>query len=170
MLLARADSGADSIILKPVDLAEAVREACAEARVLAEARQVGLHIELPSDCLFLGDDHALRRLFLILLDNAIKYTHPGGATRVRMAIDDSMPGRNAIVEVRDTGVGISPEDLPHIFERFYRASKDRSRTTGGVGLGLSIAQWIVARHGGEILVESAPGAGSVFHVRLPLAS
>lgn len=88
--------------------------------------------------------------------------------RLTLALDESAHKPTAVVEIRDTGVGISPEDLPYIFERFYRAAKDRSRQTGGVGLGLSIAQWITHRHGGEIQVQSAPGAGSLFRVRLPV--
>ncbi|MCX6635828.1 MAG: ATP-binding protein [Acidobacteria bacterium] len=166
MLLARADAGADGMVLEPMNLAGSVREACAEVRVLADAGQVRLAPGPLSDCSVPGDDHALRRLFLILLDNAIKYTQAGGEVRVSIRTENRM----AVVEVRDTGAGISPEDLPHIFERFYRAAEDRSRATGGAGLGLSIAHWIAARHGGEILAESVPGAGSVFRVRLPLSS
>jgi len=169
MLLARADAGADSIVQEPMNLAECLRGACAEARVLAEHGTVCLKAHLPSDCPISGDDQALRRLFLILLDNAIKYTQPGGEVRLTLALEESADKPTAVVEIRDTGVGISPEDLPHIFERFYRAAKDRSRQTGGVGLGLSIAQWITHRHGGEIQVQSAPGAGSVFRVRLPVS-
>jgi len=170
MLLARADAGADGVVQEPMNLAECLRGACAEVRVLAEYGKVCLEASLPSDCTVSGDDQALRRLFLILLDNAIKYTPAGGAVRVNLAIDDSADKRTAVVEVRDTGLGISPEDLPHIFERFYRAAKDRSRKTGGAGLGLSIARWITQRHGGEVLVESTPGTGSVFRVRLPVLS
>jgi signal transduction histidine kinase len=170
MLLARADAGADGVVQEPMNLAECLRGACAEMRVLAEYGKVCLEASLPSDCTVSGDDQALRRLFLILLDNAIKYTPAGGAVRVNLAVDDSAGKRTAVVEVRDTGLGISPEDLPHIFERFYRAAKDRSRKTGGAGLGLSIARWIAQRHGGEVLVDSTPGTGSVFRVRLPVLS
>jgi signal transduction histidine kinase len=112
-----------------------------------------------------GDSQALRRLFLILLDNAVKYTPTGGSVRVTA----SSVGADAVVEVRDTGAGISAAELPHLFERFYRIGNDRSRATGGVGLGLSIAKWIASRHRGDISVESHPGAGSTFRVRLPLA-
>jgi signal transduction histidine kinase len=113
-----------------------------------------------------GDGQALHRLLLVLLDNAIKYTPPGGSVRVSMAVEDSQ----ATVTVRDTGIGIAAEDLPHIFERFYRSSKDRSRRTGGAGLGLAIAHWIAGRHGGAITVESVLGFGSTFVLRLPVSS
>jgi signal transduction histidine kinase len=105
-------------------------------------------------------------LFVILVDNAVKYTPIGGAVSVAMTVD----GRRAAIEVRDTGVGIAAADVPHIFERFYRVATDRSRRTGGVGLGLAIARWIAACHGGEIAVESQPNAGSVFRVQLPIVS
>lgn len=169
MQLARADAGADAFDPEPISLADSIRGACADARMLAEAGNVHLECSLTSDCPVVGDDQALHRLFLILIDNAIKFTQAGGAVEVSLAIEESTATRKAVVEVRDTGMGISREDLPRIFERFYRASKDRSRKTGGVGLGLSIAQWITSRHNGEILVESTPGNGSVFRVSLPLA-
>jgi heavy metal sensor kinase len=167
MLLARADAGADGMVLEPMDLAHALREACAAAKVLAEAAHVHLIAEEFCECLIRGDDAALRRLLLILLDNAVKYTPPGGSVTVSMSVQERAGEKTAVVEVRDTGIGIAPEDLPHIFDRFYRVAKDRSRTTGGAGLGLSIARWIATRHGGEIRAESAPGAGSVFRVRIP---
>jgi heavy metal sensor kinase len=170
MLLARADAGADGIALEPMDLADVVRESCAEAKVLAEAAGVHLITREFCECQIRGDDQALRRLMLILLDNAVKYTPPGGSVTVSLSLDQQAGGRTGAVEVRDTGVGIAPEDLPHIFERFYRAAKDRSRTTGGAGLGLSIARWIAVRHGGEIRAESTLGAGSVFCVRIPARS
>jgi signal transduction histidine kinase len=149
-----------------VNPAESVREACAEARVLADAAGVRLEVGPLADCTVCADDSALRRLWLILLDNAIKYTPEGGGIRVAVAMD----GESAVVEVRDSGIGIPADDLPHIFERFYRAAKDRSRQTGGAGLGLSIAQWIAEKLNGQILVESEYGVGSVFRVRLPLAA
>lgn len=108
-----------------------------------------------------GDAHALRRLFLILIDNAVKYTPSGG--RVLIALKAN--GNDAVVQVRDTGIGISQEDLPAIFERFYRADKARSRESGA-GLGLSIAWWIAEVHRASIHVESVPGEGSTFEVRM----
>lgn len=166
MLLARADGGSDGLLMEPMDLAGAVGEACSEVRVLAEAGGVDLETCRFSRCCIRGDEQALRRLLLILLDNAIRYTPPGGRVAVCMKISE---GPAAIVEVRDTGIGISAEDLPHVFDRFYRAAKDRSRKTGGAGLGLSIARWIVERHGGTIHAESELHAGSKFRVTLPLA-
>ncbi len=106
----------------------------------------------------------LRRLALILIDNAVKYTENPGAVEAR--IDSS--GESALLEIRDTGIGIPSEDLPHIFERFYRADPARGSERGGAGLGLAIAHWIVQNHGGEIAVESSPRYGSMFRVSLPL--
>jgi heavy metal sensor kinase len=164
MLLARADADAGGIIQEPVNIAEPLRDACTEVSVLAESANVSLKVGALPDCVATGDSQALRRLFLILLDNAVKFTPPGGAVNVSMAVDQRM----AVVEVRDTGVGIAAEDLPRIFERFYRTAKDRSRKTGGAGLGLAIAQWIAEQHSGAILVESKPGGGSVLRFRIPI--
>jgi signal transduction histidine kinase len=112
-----------------------------------------------------GDEPALSRLWLILLDNAVKYTNAGGRIRFDLSAADGC----AEVTVADTGVGITPEELPYIFDRFWRADKVRSRSMGGVGLGLSIARWIVERHRGKISVRSEAGRGSQFVTRLPLA-
>jgi signal transduction histidine kinase len=111
-----------------------------------------------------GDMTALSRLLNILLDNAVKYTPSPGTIELRLeAIDES-----ALITVRDSGIGISAEDQPRIFERFYRADKARSRELGGAGLGLAIAEWIIAQHRGHVTVQSAPGQGSSFLVELPL--
>ncbi|WP_049823060.1 sensor histidine kinase [Thermobaculum terrenum] len=108
-----------------------------------------------------GDPDALRQLLLILLDNALKYTAAGG----RITVGLEAGGDAAVLKVADTGIGIPPEHLPHIFERFYRV--DPARSGGGSGLGLAIARWLAEAHGGGIQVESAPGRGSTFTVRLP---
>jgi signal transduction histidine kinase len=105
-------------------------------------------------------------LFVILIDNAVKYTPTNGSVRAALTTRDSL----AIVEVSDTGIGIGADDLPHVFERFYRSDSARSRDTGGSGLGLAIAQWIVDLHGGTIAVESLPVRGSVFRVEFPYRS
>lgn len=165
LLLARADAGADGMISESMDLTDSLRDACDDAQVLARAAGVAFAAELPESCPMKGDSQAVRRLFLILLDNAVKYTPSGGSVRVTA----SSVGADAVVEVRDTGAGISAAELPHLFERFYRIGNDRSQATGGAGLGLSIAKWIASRHRGDISVESHPRAGSTFRVRLPLA-
>ncbi len=154
LLLARSDAGKSALDFHPIDLAETVRSATDEMRVMAEAKGLSLSIDAPSACPIHGDPDALRRAVCILLDNAIKFTPSPGSVSVRVTT-----GAQALVTVSDTGVGIAEQDWPLIFERFYRVSKDRSRQTGGSGLGLSIAQWIVKRHGGVIEVTSKLGAG-----------
>src|SRR5262249_33391068 len=106
----------------------------------------------------------LRRALLILIDNAAKYTPVGGTVNVGL---ETAAG-SAIASVSDTGIGISKDDIAHIFDRFWRADKARSREHGGAGLGLSIAKWIVENHHGSMEVQSEPGKGSIFRVRIPL--
>jgi signal transduction histidine kinase len=112
----------------------------------------------------LGDSDRLKQLLLNLVDNAIKYTPAGGEVLMSLSKKDG----NALVEIRDNGVGIPAEDLPRIFDRFYRVDKARTRYPGGSGLGLSIARWIAVAHGGNIYVESTVGEGSTFSVSLPI--
>jgi len=112
----------------------------------------------------LGDDRRLQWAIGHLIDNSIKYTEPGGEIVVRMG---RLRDNNILIEVSDTGVGIRPRDLPHIFERFYRVDKARARRQGGAGLGLAIARWIAEAHGGRLTVQSAPGAGTTFTLHLP---
>lgn len=167
LLLARADSGSDVSTLPPVDLCVSARSAVEQAVILAEPKGIMVNSRIQADPLVVeGDDAALSRLWLILLDNAVKYGNPGGKIDFEVAVE----GAEALVRVADTGVGIAPEELPHIFDRFWRADKVRSRSMGGAGLGLSIAQWIIQRHHGTIKVHSETGKGSRFSVRLPLAS
>jgi signal transduction histidine kinase len=117
----------------------------------------------------MGDADALRQLLLILVDNAIKYSPAGGSITLSLNVDSARDQqKTARISVVDTGVGIPAADLPHIFERFYRA--DRARQSGGTGLGLAIGKWIVEAHGGTIAVESSPGNGSIFSVTLPAVS
>jgi heavy metal sensor kinase len=168
MLLARADAAAESPALEPVALQDLALQACAEARVLAEAAGVRLHCNCPHPFSTAGDAPALRRLLLILLDNAIKYSHPGGEVSLSLQrLAD--PARPSVrFEVRDQGMGIAAEHLPHLFERFYRAAPDRSRDHGGAGLGLAIAQVIARQHHGDLSLASHPGQGTTACLVLPL--
>lgn len=166
MQLARTDAGFESLDRVPVNLTERLAAVCREGRTLAEGRGIAFQEQLVKGPLVvIGDPHSLHRLFRILMDNAVKYTPRGGRVAVSLTADSEL----ATVEVWDSGIGIDSSDLPHIFERFYRADKTRSREQGGAGLGLSIAHWIAQAHGGSIQVQSALGAGSLFQVRLPLA-
>ena len=167
LLLARADSGSSASAPAPVDLCASARNAVEQAVILAEPKGIRVEAHIPARPILVdGDETALSRLWLILLDNAVKYTNAGGHIRFDLAAADSQ----AEAKVTDTGVGIAPEELPHVFDRFWRADKVRSRSMGGAGLGLSIAQWIVQRHHGSITVRSEAGKGSQFETRLPLAS
>jgi signal transduction histidine kinase len=165
LLIARADSGGIQVRTSDVDLTQAVREACLQAAPLFQAKHIKFESDLPDRPIAVqGDVQALRRLFLILIDNAVKYTPPEGSVTVSACETNNI----AVVTVADTGIGIPPENLPHIFERFYRVDKARSREQGGAGLGLSIGRWIVEAHNGKILAESQVGEGSTFRVELPL--
>ncbi len=166
LTLSREDAGATGGP-RPVRLDRLVGTSVAAARDAAQA--AGIALDLEGDALdpmvVMGDAEALRQVFDNLLDNAVQYTTPGGGVRVRGGID----GPWAVVEILDTGVGIAPEVLPRIFDRFFRADPSRCRRTGGAGLGLSIVRAVVERHDGQVEVESRPGVGTRFRVRLPAA-
>lgn len=163
LTIARADSGSDQLTMTPIDLSEPLLDACSQGALMAGTKKVSFSKVVPGcQALVHGDRDALRRLFLILMDNAVKYTPAGGTIHVALSVN----GAAASVSVRDTGIGIADADLAHIFERFYRADKARQRDSGGVGLGLSIARWIADSHEATIEVQSWPGAGSDFQVRL----
>ncbi len=162
-LLARADSGAVMLERSPVDLARLSIETAAGMDMLAEDRAARLDVQAPEDAPIAGDAGRLRQVLLILLDNALKHTSAGGVITVSV----ERHGGYARLRVCDTGPGIAPDDLPHVFDRFYRAN--RERRDEGSGLGLSIAHWIVAAHGGWMTAANAPERGAVFTVALPLA-
>lgn len=164
--MARADADAQALKFRRVDLIGSLRKVQEQGAILAEAKAIRVAGDFENEPVWIdADPAAIERVFLIFLDNAVKYTHPGGEIRLRY----QRVGESAMVEIRDTGIGVAEEDLPHIFDRFYRADPARSREEGGAGLGLSIASWIVEKHGGAIRVDSAPGIGSVFQVHLPFA-
>ena len=143
-----------------VDLSILLKDVSDSLRPLAEAKQIKLNCNVSENLMILGDSDELIRLFVNLLDNAIKYTERG-----RINISASQNGKNILVKIEDTGIGISAEHIPHIFDRFYRV--EVSRTLRGAGLGLVIAKEIATAHHGEIGVRSKRGQGSIFMVSLP---
>ncbi len=161
--LARADAGALSIEATPIDFAQLVEAEVAAIEPLA--RRFGIEairfLQAVSVC---GDTERLRVVVANLLDNAVRYNRPGGEVRVHLARE----GTAAVLRISDTGIGIAPEHLVHVFDRFYRVDASRTRATGGSGLGLAIVRRLVECHRGSIDVASQPGHGSEFVVRLPL--
>lgn len=169
LTLTRADSGADAFNFQDTDVAAVAATAVSDMQVLASSKGVELHFATSTHAVLLGDEEALRRLLTILLDNAVKATPSGGSVNISLAHSQDTGAQNVVVvTVQDSGTGIAQEHLPHIFDRFYRVSKDRSRETGGAGLGLAIAQWIAGAHRGVIQVDSEIGRGATFRVVLPL--
>jgi len=162
LLLAQADAG-QAIRRERVELDTLLLEVYRQMRPMTEGIELGIGEE--DQAIVMGDADRLKQLLLNLVDNARKYTPKGGKVTLSLGCADGW----ARLSVTDTGIGIPAPDLPHIFERFYRVDKARSRAAGGSGLGLSIAQWIAQAHGGKIDVQSAPGQGTTFTVRLPLA-
>lgn len=160
LVLARADAGVE-LRHDTVDLDTVVLDTFHTARTLAHGRTLKLDpFEPARTC---GDEDRLRQLVLILLDNALKYTQAGGSVTLGL----QQAGKVVKISVSDTGVGIAPDDLPHVFERFYRADPARGRDPGGTGLGLPIARWIVEQHGGTIGIASDQGQGTQVVVQLP---
>jgi signal transduction histidine kinase len=159
LLLARSDSGAIELDRLPLDLGDVAGEAASTLVQPAADRNVRIVVD-PEPAAVIGDPVRLRQLVAILVDNAIRHSPPGGEVRVAVRGD----GRMAILSVEDQGTGIRPEDLPRVFDRFWRAP---GAPAGGTGLGLAIAQWIVERHGGRISVVNRAEAGARFNVQLP---
>ena len=158
LTLARHDTGAAEMPFEPVDLGDLIREASAKVRGLADLREVRIVESIEERVGIAGHRAALYRLFLVLADNAIKYSRHGGEVRLAARVD----GAQIVASIEDHGEGISSADLPHIFKRFYRA--DRSRSSAGHGIGLALADSIARAHGARIEVESKEGAGSTFRV------
>ena len=167
LTLARADEGRFDLHRERVELEPLAREVFETATILAEPAGLTVTMAEPARVAVFGDRARLRQLFLNLTTNAIKYTPRGGSVEVSLISYE----HTAAFSVRDTGIGIAASDLPHIFERFYRADRARSRGTerSGFGLGLEISQWIAEAHGGTISVRSRYGRGSTFTVTLPVS-
>jgi signal transduction histidine kinase len=166
LTLARADEGRAPLAVEESDLRELVSDAVETAGMLGEGSGVTVTSRIPEHPVRMAvDRHRIREMLLNLVTNAIKYTPQGGTVDLSLADQDGAVS----ITVRDTGIGIAPGDLPHIFDRFWRADPARSRTGDrpGTGLGLAITKWIAEAHGGTITVQSRPGRGTVFTVRLP---
>jgi signal transduction histidine kinase len=161
LMLAQADSGRLPLNDTRVELASLVLEVFQQAKVLAKDVEIRLSTLEPVSVR--GDPDRLRQLVLNLTTNAIKYTPAGGHVILKVTEEDGY----AFIRVQDTGIGIPREDIEHIFDRFYRVDRARSRQLGGAGLGLSIVRWIVEAHRGKIWVESEVNQGSTFIVQLP---
>jgi heavy metal sensor kinase len=165
LLLARADANAAQFRLEPVSLYPVLQRVAQKANVLAIGKGITFSESVaPYSHTVMGDEAALERLLLSILDNAVKYTPPSG----HVSLGFHLAGGQAVIEISDTGIGIEPKDLPHIYERFYRADQVRSREMRGSGLGLSIAKWIVERHAGSIELQSEAGRGTRVAIRIPL--
>lgn len=169
LTLARSDMPEYSFKRESFDYEPLAARVAESMRSVAEKKGLRLQYEAAVPLQVEGDPERLQQLLYILLDNAVKYTPEGGEVQVRLRAGSGRgPNRMMTLAVTDTGIGIAPEDQPRIFERFYRADKSRTRQSGGHGLGLSIAHWIVKGHNGTIRVTSVPGEGSTFTVMIPL--
>jgi len=174
LLLTRIDAnGGAGLRLEPLLLPDVIDRAVNNMRVLAGEHDLRAEIA-PAACAACvrGDSDQLYRVLVNLLDNAIRYTPPTGHITVTLEMEGCAnghgPAKSAVLSVEDDGCGIEPEQLPRVFDRFYRADQSRSRQTGNAGLGLAIAKSIVEAHGGRIEVESEPGQGARFRMWLPV--
>jgi len=162
LTLARAESGQIPLAHDRVELAPIVEGVVDQLEAVAQAQGLALTAEVAARPAIVGDASWIERLLLNLLDNAFKFTPSGGTVTVRLSEDDV----SAVLEVRDTGIGMTPDVVPHVFERFYRGDPARSAGGFGVGLGLSLVKWIVDRHSGTIQAAGTPGVGARFTVNL----
>jgi signal transduction histidine kinase len=165
LFLSRADMGEVKMEHLPVPLDTLVEDLHRQASLLGQERDIQVVLRTTAPAVVLGDELRLRELFLNLLDNAVKYSHPCGTVDIALTIEQT----HARVSVSDHGIGIAQEDQSRIFDRFYRTDDARAHTKKGTGLGLSICAWIVESHRGRIEVQSKVGEGSTFTVMLPLA-
>ena len=164
LLLARADNGTQQLSMAPTDLSLLAEEAAEQCRGSALQRQIRLELEIQPDVIVEGDPESLSRALRNLLENAIQYGRTGGFVKLKLGMEEN----SAVCSVQDDGIGISAEDLPRIWQRFYRADPSRNPSGSNTGLGLALVKWIVEAHHGSIHAESAPGQGSRFTFRLPL--
>src|SRR5256884_4211055 len=165
LTLARLDNNSSHREHEVINLTDIALADVRRVQALADQSGISLQLESNDAALVIGDPTLLEQAVLVLLDNAIKYNQPGG----RVTISTEVKDRYAFLEVRDTGIGIAAEHLPHLCERFYRVDKARSREAGGSGLGLSIARSIAEAHEGSLTLSSKPGQGTTVTIKLPLA-
>ena len=164
LMLAKADAGQLALEHERVPLHDLIRDLTEDAQILSATKQLRVELVSNEEAYVRGDAGRLRQLLRTLVSNAVQYTDPPGRITISSRIRESF----AVIEVEDSGIGISPEDQKNIFTRFYRGEEARSRIHGGSGLGLAIARWIVEAHHGTIDVRSTPGKGSCFTIRLPI--
>ncbi len=164
LTLSEAEAGTRVLEKKPINLKPLVEDLADQMQLLAMERNIGIEVQELPDAVVEADDLWMRRAVLNLLDNAIKYSRDGGKVRVSMAKD----GTKVRICIQDEGIGIGGRDLPHIFDRLYRADYARNRNSGGSGLGLALVKWAVEAHPGEIHVSSEPERGAEFQVEIPL--
>ncbi|NLX69486.1 MAG: cell wall metabolism sensor histidine kinase WalK [Clostridiales bacterium] len=164
LTLVKIDTEEVQLDQEPVDLVKLVNNTLRRLQLLAQQKHITLESYYDDHLTVSGDSVKLQQVVSNIVDNAIKYTPEGG----RVTVEVYENSGNAVVKVSDTGIGIPAKDLPHIFDRFFRVDKARSRATGGTGLGLSIAHKIILLHGGNIRVVSEEGKGSIFYIELPL--
>jgi signal transduction histidine kinase len=168
LTISRLDSGTDGLDLKPVDLNCLAQWTLDQMHLMAEEKNLTLRCSRAEPVAILADAGRIKQVLVNLLDNAIKYTPNGGEVTVSVSAIGAT--QLAILEVSDTGIGIPAGSLPHVFERFYRSDKARTRESGGTGLGLSIAKAISKAHGGTMSIESVEGSSTRVRLELPLST
>jgi signal transduction histidine kinase len=163
LTLSQSDAEQLELQMKPIRLDQLARETAKQFSPLAAMKNISLSVFMPEAATVSGDEERLQQLLMIVLDNSVKYTLPGGRVKVSCTVSST----GVLLKIQDTGPGIPKEELPLIFERFYRGDKARSRTAGGTGLGLSIAKWIVTHHGGRIEADSVLNKGTTIKMTFP---
>jgi two-component system OmpR family sensor kinase len=164
--ISRAETGQVKIDFLPLNLSDTIRDIAEDMQILAEEKGIKLESIIEDNIIIMADYVRIHQTLINVIDNSIKYNRPNGSVLVRMQADTNY----AVIRVSDTGVGIPEDSLEHIFDRFFRVDKARSRDVDGTGLGLAIVKWIVESHHGSIDVESQLGKGTMFTIKFPLAA